>query len=212
MKKLVAFGSSPIGGNTDYPCIIAKTLGMEFEARVKTLTSNSKIARHILNYKHCQDTLILVSWTHITRSEFRTEFGWMSININNYKWGRRAVKFEQDWYKGPGQWEYTSFSTTLKEILLAQTYLKSNNVPYVFLFDNNEVVKSWLFDHPDDYLKSIIDMIDWDKFVLFDGQGFIPWCLENGHKGFNGNHVDTVAHQQAAEYVLSNWHLKSQMF
>jgi len=211
MKKLVAFGSSPIGGDTDYPCIIANTLGIEFEARVKLLTSNSKIARHILTYKDFQDTLVLVSWTSTGRAEFRTKFGWQTININNYKWGRRAVEFEKNWYQGPGQWEYTGFSTALKEILLAQTFLNSKNIPYVFLFDNNEIVKSWLLEHPDDYLKPIIDMIDWTKVVLFDGQGLIPWCLENGHQSIRGNHVDTVAHQQAAEYVLSNWHLKSQM-
>jgi len=211
VNKLIAFGSSPIMKGQQapkpYPEIIADSLNIAFETKAKPLISNSKIARKILS-TDCQQSLVLVSWTSTTRSEFRTEHGWATTNIKNYR-DSTATGFEQHWYQGPGQWEYTSVSTALREILLAQTFLIANNIPYVFLFDNNEVIRSFLYSNPDDYLKSIIDLVDWSKFVLFEGQGFIQWCESLDYTGFNGNHFNASAHQHAAEYVLSNWHLKS---
>jgi hypothetical protein len=214
INKLIAFGSSPIMGKnplfpslttTTYPNVIANKLNLKFKLLARPGPSNSRITRTIL-HTDLQNALALVSWTSSARCEFRTENGWKSVSIIKHHQSS-AVGFEKSWYEGPGKWEYTSVSTTLKEILLAQTFLNSKNVPYVFLFDNNEIVKSFLYQNPDSYLKSIIDLIDWKKFVLFDGQGFAPWCRDNGYAGFKGNHFNDDAHQCAADYIMSNWHL-----
>ena len=139
MNRLIAFGSSPImafESIVPYPKIIADRLGLAYDSQAKPLTSNSKIARKVLTYSNYQSDIVLVSWTSTTRSEFRTEHGWMTTNLNTY---RPGSGFEEHWYQGPGQWEYTGVSTALKEIVLVQSFLKLRNIPYVFLFDNNEV-------------------------------------------------------------------------
>ena len=51
MNRLIAFGSSPIMASSTiipYPKIIADRMGMQYDSQAKPLTSNSKIARKIL--------------------------------------------------------------------------------------------------------------------------------------------------------------------
>jgi hypothetical protein len=187
-----------------YPKIIANQLGLEYDSQAKPLTSNSKIARKVLTYVDYQDDMVLISWTSTTRSEFRTEHGWAATNLNTYQPGSG---FEEHWYQGPGQWEYTGVSTTLKEMVLIQSFLQSRDIPYVFLFDNNEVLHSCWYQEPDEYIGAIISAIDQSKIATFEGQGFVPWCEAQGYVRVQGNHFDTVAHEHAANII--NAHFRS---
>jgi hypothetical protein len=205
MNRLIAFGSSPIMASSTivpYPSIIAERMGIEYVSQAKPLTSNSKIARKILTYTDYHDDMVLVSWTSTTRSEFRTEHGWMATNINTYQPGSG---FEEHWYQGPGKWEYTGVSTTLKEMVLTQSFLQSRDIPYVFLFDNNEVLHSCWYQEPDEYMGAIISSLDRSKIVTFDGQGFVPWCEAQGHARVQGNHFDTAAHVHAADVISAHF-------
>jgi hypothetical protein len=203
MNKLIAFGSSPIMKHNKtimpYPQIIANRLGLAYNSQAKPLSSNSKIARKVLSYD-CQDALVLVSWTSTTRTEFRTEHGWTSTNSTTHQ-----SEFEKHWYQGPARWEYTGVCTTLKEIVLVQSFLKSCDIPYVFLYDNNEIIHSYLYQNPDEYLKSIISLIDQSKILLFEGQGFVPWCESQGYERQDGNHFETRAHEQAANIISAHF-------
>jgi len=183
-----------------YPKIIADQLGIAYDSQAKPLTSNSKIARKVLSYSNYKHDMVLVSWTSTTRSEFRTEHGWMATNSNTCQSG-----FEEHWYQGPGKWEYTGVSTALKEIVLVQSFLQSCSIPYVFTFDNNEITHSYLYQHPDEYLGAIIKSINWDRFVLFDGGGFVPWCEAQGYSKIQGNHFDTPAHEHAANIISAHF-------
>ena len=207
MNRLIAFGSSPIMALdktiVPYPKIIADQMGLAYDSQAKPLTSNSKIARKVLTYNDYQNDMVLVSWTTTTRSEFRTEHGWASTNINTYQSGSG---FEEHWYQGPGKWEYTGVSTALKEIVLAQSFLQSRDIPYVFLFDNNEVLHSCLYQEPDEYIGAIISSLDRTKIVTFDGGGFVPWCEAQGHVRIQGgNHFDTLAHVHAANVISAHF-------
>jgi hypothetical protein len=207
MSKLIAFGSSPImtfnRTIVPYPKIIADRLGLTYDSQAKPLTSNSKIARKVLTYPNYQsgDT-VLVSWTSTTRSEFRTEHGWMATNINTYQPGSG---FEEHWYQGPGKWEYTGISTTLKELVLVQSFLQSRDLSYVFVFDNNEVLHSCWYQTPDEYMGAIISSIDHSRVATFSGQGFVPWCESRGYEKIQGNHFGTPAHEQAADAISAHF-------
>jgi len=206
MNRLIAFGSSPIMAfnNTivPYPKIIANHLGFEYDSQAKPLTSNSKIARKVLTYPHYQNDLVLISWTSTTRSEFRTEHGWMGTNLNTYQTGSG---FEEHWYQGPGQWEYTGVSTALKEMVLVQSFLKSRGIPYVFLFDNNEILHSCWYQEPDEYMGAVISSIDQSKILTFEGQGFVPWCEAQGYSRMQGNHFDNSAHEHAVNIISAHF-------
>ena len=200
MSKLIAFGSSPITGNPGFPEIIAAHLGREYVDKSKSVTSNNKISRNILSYKNYSDDFILVSWTSTTRDEFRSENGWSPVNINTVK---LKNGFEEQWYNGPGRWEYTGVSTALKAIILTQSFFKTKQLPYLFVFDNNEILQSVLLVDPDPYIGSLLSLIDWKKIVLFENNGFTNWCREKNY-GIDGNHMTPASHQLTAEYIIAN--------
>jgi hypothetical protein len=206
MSNLIAFGSSTIMGSAEFPGfpgIIAAHLGREYIDRSKPVNSNSKISRNILSYQNYSDDFILVSWTSTIRHEFRTEHGWMPTNMATFKPG---CGFEEQWYNGPGKWEYTGVSTALKEIVLTQTFLKTKKLPYVFIFDTDDVICSFLVNSPDPYIATLLSLIDWKQFVFFENKGFIRWCTEKNY-GINGNHMTPESHQLTADYIIENFEL-----
>ena len=216
MSRLIAFGSSPIIythskdtslENVTYPAIIAQKLDREYLCIAKRWMSNSKIARKILSFEFEPGDVVLVTWTSTMRAEFRSEHGWFGINRESIKSG----SFEETWYQGPGNWEYTSIMTALKEMLLAQTFLKSKGISYLFLFDNSEYLQSYRVANPDEYLGAMISMLDQTCILSFENNnGFINWCQEekyefDGVPGEKRGYPIQAAHQRAAEYILTKF-------
>ena len=210
MNRLIAFGSSPIMALNKtivpYPQIVADRLGIAYDSQAKPRTSNNKVARKILSYKDYSDDMVLVSWATTIRAEFRSEHGWAATDMTTCVPGSG---FEEQWYAGPGRWEYTGVSTALKEILIAQSFLKSRGIPYMFTFDTNEIVHSQLYQRPDEYLGAIIETIDHSRIFLFENQGFVPWCESKGYARQQGNHFETQAHEHAADII--NAHFRCQV-
>ena len=211
MNRIVSFGSSPIlhhprfnKDDLPFPALIAKKLRVDYVTRAKPLSSNTKITRKILTYEFQQGDIAFVSWTSPSRFEFRTEHGWMGINPATYT---VENSFGEHWYTGPGQWEYTIISIALKEILIAQTFLNQSNIPYVFVFDNDEIFESHLYYNPDAYLKSLLAAIKWDQVIKFDGHGFMPWATKSDFEfvieklGAVGK-PGAAAHIAAADYLI----------
>lgn len=209
MSKLIAFGSSTILKDTAYPGLVAQQLNFDYVCRAKPSNSNHKIARMVLSHADYQpDDFVLVEWTSTIRHEFRTELGWMGSNMASYKKG--AGSFEEAYYEnGPGRWEYNGIYTMLKEIVLVQTFLKAQNSNYLFLFYPDDLLYSHLYKQPDEYLGSMIRLIDWSRFLHFDGHGFQGWCRANNYEfEADDSHPAASAHQLAADYVLANFKIK----
>jgi len=203
MITLIAFGSSPVMGKTSFPSIIAQRLGYDHVDCSRPVTSNSKITRKILSYKNYTDSVVVATWTSTVRHEFRTERGWTGLDMARYK--KDSGLFEDHWFNGPGKWEYTGVTSALKEILIAQIFLLSKQIPYLFVFDMNEIIDSTLFQEPDDYLGSMIKMIDWNQFVLFDNNGFKNWSIKNNFELKDATHPADRAHHLAADYILERF-------
>ena len=207
-NRIVAYGSSPIDGtelpgrnkNLAFPARVAQSLNLDYECRGKPLTSNTKIARKVLSGEYTNHDLVFVMYSAPNRYEFRTEQGWKNFT----SWSDAKDGIIREWLDGPGKLEYTEVHTTLKEIILVQEFLKKKNLPYLFAFDNNAIHDSFLFKEPDNYIASLKDLIEWDKFQWFNGSGFINWAKENEFP-FTGTHAGVEAHQAAANYILSNW-------
>lgn len=206
MNKLIAFGSSTIMYNTAYPSLIAQRLNCEYVNRAKPTNSNHKIARMILSHDNYQpNDFVLAEWTSTRRHEWRSEFGWAGSNMATYPQG--SGTYEDHYYQqGPGQWEYNGVYTALKEIILAQTFLKTNKINYLFTFFPDEVLCSFLLKNPDEYIGTMMKLIDWDQFVLFDNHGFVEWCRINNYEfELDGNHPAPSAHSHGADYILRNF-------
>lgn len=206
MKKLIAFGSSTIQNETAYPNIIAQRLNVEYVSRAKPSNSNHKIARMVISHQEYESgDFVLVEWTSTIRHEFRTEHGWNGSNMASYKKGSGG--FEEAYYEyGPGRWEYNGVYQALKEMVLAQTFLKSKNINHLFIFYPDDLPCSFLFQHPDEYLGAMINLIDWTRVLYFDGHGFQGWCqLNKLELEADGSHPAPSAHKLAADYVLENF-------
>jgi len=201
MSRLVAFGSSIIMEKNSFPELIATHLSRDYVSRIKPVNSNHKIARMVLYQSYESDDFVLVDWTTTIRHEFRTEQGWIGTSRATYKPG---CGFEEHWYQGPGQWEYTGISSSLKEIILAQTFLVARRIPYMFTFDYDDIIASNLLEEPDNYISSLKSLIDWDRVVLFDNHGFLTWCKKNNYE-FAGSHPKQSSHKMAADYLLDKF-------
>lgn len=204
-NRIISFGASITTGagaggiNSAWSSIIAKKLNKSYLCLAEVGATNTTIARKIISTEFSPNDTVLVMWVSTTRFEFWLEDQWIRFT----PWSDQ-LGFVKDWYRGPGQWEYTGVSTALKEIYLAQSYLKSQNIPYLFTIDNNEVHKSWLLENDTGYIKSLSRLIDWSKFIFFDGQGFIPWCQEKQFSLSTDGHPGAEAHQAAAECILDS--------
>lgn len=208
-NRLLAYGSSPIDGTglgtskspaKAFPCIVALKLNLIYECRAKPITSNAKIARKIISSQYTDADFVFVMFTALNRYEFKTEHGWNGFTINS----NQDVGMVREWLNGPAKLEYTEIYTTLQSIILAQSFLKKRNLPYLFSFDNNYLIDSYVFNNPDAYIAGLKESIEWDKFQWFDGSGFVNWARDT-NLPFNDLHPNEEAQTVAANYVLSNW-------
>jgi hypothetical protein len=204
ISRIVSFGSSPIGGNMSFASIIAQQLGISYLCLAKAISSNTKITRKIITYNEYADDFVMVMWSSVNRYEFKTMEGWRNhARMDAEKSGTGFIK---EWFAGPAGLEYTEIFTSLKDILLAQQFLESRQIPYIFLIDNDQIFASYTFNSDDAYIKNLKSMINWDKFLTFDNQGFMPWARSKGYEFLPplNHHPGAVAHQAAAEYILAS--------
>jgi hypothetical protein len=204
MSTVISFGASITYGSElpdqthTWSSIIARNLGLDYLCLAEPAAANSSIARTIMSYEDYKDDLILVMWTSSTRYEFRTESDWEHIS----PWSDQTG-FVQHWYRGPGQYEYTEVVTTLKEILLATSFLKKMGQQFLFVFDNDELRTSHTWSLDDPYIRTLTAMLPWDNILWFEDTGFLNWCRDNQYS-FVNSHPGIDAHLAAANYILAN--------
>jgi hypothetical protein len=209
-SRLVSFGSSPLYG-TDLPKdsktftrLIAESLNVDYTTQARPTSSNSKILRKILTFDF-KDDYAFVMWGIPSRFEFKTEHGWINLGDRRKENAEKETQgFAHEWYKATGNLEFTQIATSMKDIILAQNYLNNQNIPYVFTWSDHELITTHTFRSGDIYINSLIRLIDWSKFLLFDGVGFLTWAQQQEFS-FLGPHPGAEAHQAAQDYVLSKW-------
>lgn len=202
--NVVSFGASITMGyglkdrNNNWAKVIADSLGAQYINQALEGSSNGAISRLICSYSDYKKDLVLVMWTSSTRYEFRTRDSWQEINgmID-------PTEFSRAWYQGPGLYQYTEIATTVKEILLAQYFLQSRGLDYLFVFDNDDITQCWLAKNPDKYIKNLLNLLDRSNILWFDNTGFIQWSQQNNFEFVSGHPVDQ-AHLAAANYILAS--------
>jgi hypothetical protein len=202
--NVVSFGASITAGyclkdqKNNWAQVIAQTLNTNHVNQAYGGAANGGISRLICSYSDYKKDLVLVMWTSPTRYEFRTQDSWQEINGM-----MDPTEFSRAWYKGPGLYQYTEITTTVKEILLAQYFLQSRGLDYLFVFDNDDIAQCWLALNPDTYIGNLLNLIDQSKILWFDDTGFIQWSQKNNFE-FVDNHPVDQAHVGAANYILAS--------
>ena len=203
--NLVSFGASITAGcflqdpnANNWAKLVADALGLPHVNQAYNGSANSTITRKICSYSDYKKDLVLIMWTSPTRYEFMTDDGWREVSGMT-----EPTEFSRAWYRGPGLYQYTELITTIKEILLAQYFLKSRGLDYLFVFDNDDITQCWLAQNPDDYIKNLLNLIDQSNVLWFDNTGFIQWSQQNNFE-FISHHPTDQAHCVAADYILRN--------
>ncbi len=209
-SRLVSFGSSPLYGtelpkdSQTFTKQLAHALNVDYKTQARPTSSNSKILRKILTFDFDND-YAFVMWGIPSRFEFKTEHGWINLGDRRKENAAQETEgFAHEWYKATGNLEFTQIATSMKDIILAQNYLVSRQIPYVFTWSDAELIKTHTFRSGDTYINSLIRLIDWSRFLYFENEGFLQWAQQQGHE-FIGHHPGPGAHDAAKSYVLSNW-------
>lgn len=209
-SRLVSFGSSPLYGtelpkdSKTFTRQIAESLCVDYTTQARPTSSNSKVLRKILTFDFQQD-YAFVMWGIPSRFEFKTEHGWINLGDRRKENAEHETEgFAHEWYKATGSLEFTQIATSMKDIILAQNYLSNRNIPYVFTWSDHVLTTTHTFRSGDIYINSLIRLIDWSRFVLFEEEGFINWSKKKDFS-FVGHHPGPDAHAAAKDYVLSKW-------
>ena len=121
------------------------------------------------------------------------------------------AEFAKVFFKHVGNNEYYELYNSLKEIVFLQNYLKTNNIPYMFVPADN-----YFYQHPnydrqrDQYIDTLYNQIDWNKWFFFPegiaanetrtARGFYQWAVENKYP-VGTTHPLEEAHAAAAELL-----------
>jgi hypothetical protein len=228
---LVAGGDSFIFGNEladwtnnrlepsryTYPALCADRAEINYTCCARPGNANDAIAR--MTIEKCETLrsenkkiIVFVSWTFPNRFEFPFEYSinsptspWASITPHQDKnANKEEVKdFARTFYKNVDSGWFAEYNS-VKNIIMLQTYLKSNDIPYVFTAADNVVLKY----RSDRALKPLWDLVDFDNWFLFPGaeeahntnepRGFYQWAVENKYPVGPQQHPLEHAHQLAA--------------
>ena len=207
-NRIISFGPSVVTGDFLPPetftwaNLIANKLNKPYVCLAERGAANTGILRTILSFDNYQDDLVLVMWSNSVRYEFRNEDlypnGWNQVGPIN------DDRFSKEWFRGPGQYEYTEIYTTLRDILTAKQFLDSKKLRYLFTFDYSDLINNSFWNSNDKLINSLKTLFPYDNTLWFEGKGFTDWSKDQGYSFIN-THPGAEAHKGAADYILKHF-------
>ena len=208
IKRIVAYGDSFTYGhelsdckncasNLTYAALVAQHYGLEYECRAVGAHANQGITREIVNSEILSTDLAMVMWTFIDRKDFLFEgdIGWRSITANDVF----GLPFATEYYRYIDTSLDYELYLTHKELVLVQTYLKSKQVPFLFLSATDTIYKSLEWNN-----RNLLYLLDRSKWAVpFGEQGFWDWAKNQNLLVRNGYHSNEQAHRILADYIIS---------
>lgn len=196
--KLLTVGDSFTYGeelsdlNLAWPQQLANKIGFELTNWARRSSGNTRMVRNVtMHSKHFD--LIIIPWSHFARIEFADEIGsydlWPGCQASQHSksapWREEAINYITKHHSD--SYLYRKY---LIDIVLLQTFLKSNNKNYVMLdtFGNNAIRNQFKEKNQD-----IIDQIDTKRYLGWPNESMMEWTfgvqqgprghfLEDGHK------------------------------
>ena len=210
--------NSPRDSLLTFTALLADQSGIDYTCCARPGNANDAILRMTINKceqvkRENKSPVVVVAWTFVPRFEFPFEyntdspdspFATISIYENT---NRRPVKdFARQFFTHVNIDWFQHFNT-VKSILMLQTYLKANNIPYIFTAADNIV-----FSYKDDpQLQAYWAMVDFNNWYMFPAanepwntvtpRGFYQWAVENKYPIGPYQHPLEQAHQDAAELI-----------
>ena len=206
-NSILSFGPSIVAGDFLPPGkltltnLVANKLNKPYLCLAERGAANTGILRQILSHKQYNNDLILVMWSTTVRYEFRNEDlypnGWYQVSP------RDNDRFSKEWFRGPGQYEYTEVYTTLRDIITAKQFLESKNLNYIFMFDYDDIIKNNTWNSGDTLIENLKSLLPYNNILWFDNTGFTNWAKEQNFV-FENTHPGPEAHESASRYILQH--------
>jgi len=210
--------NSPIDSKLTFTSLLAEQAGIGYVSCARPGNSNDAILRMTVNkcsqlVLEKRDPIVVVAWTFVPRFEFPFEYPVDSpdspfATISIYEGtNRKPVRdFAKQFFTNINIDWFQHFNT-VKSILMLQTYLKFNKIPYLFTAADNIV-----FSYKNDsQLKSYWDMVDFTNWYMFPEanelwntttpRGFYQWAVENKYPIGPCQHPLEQAHYDASNLM-----------
>lgn len=210
--------NSPQDSQLTWPALLADQSGIRYSSCARPGNSNDAILRMIINRceqlkKENKKCIVIASWTFVPRFEFPFDYNTDSpdspfASISIYEGtNRKPVKEFAKHFFTHINIDWFQHFNTVKSIVILQTYLKHNNIPYLFTAADNIVFAY----QTDPQLIYYWDMVDFDNWFMFpeaneswntqSPRGFYQWAIENKYPIGPFQHPLEEAHQDAAKLI-----------
>ena len=202
MKKILTLGDSFTYGDeledrtNAFSHLIAKQLNMDVVNLGECGSGNYKIIRKLLEQDINQYGIVVIAWSGFDRIELTDNFGswewWPGSHANSYRITSKDVKFRKtaiDYFNRYHNSTYF-YRQYLNYVILAQSYLKLNHIPYVFLdvFKNHDDENRSASSNSD-----LLEKIDTSRYLGWPTESMQEWTvgtptgprlhfLEEGHE------------------------------
>jgi len=212
MKKILTLGDSFAYGDeledrlNAFPHLIAKKLNMDVVNLGEFASGNYKMIRKLLEQDINQYSLVIITWSGFDRIEITDEFGswewWPGSHANSYRIASKNEKFRKtiiDYFNRHYDSTYF-YRQYLNYVILAQSYLKLNQIPYVFLdvFKNHDDENRFASSNRD-----LLEKIDTSRYLGWPNESMAEWTaglpigprfhfLEEGHKVVSQKILDFI--------------------
>jgi len=207
--RLYAVGDSFTYGqeldNPEQSCwarLVANSIGYDLINDGRPGVSNEYMVKKTMQaVSEIKPDLVIVSWTSAGRTEFADEWGaydiWPGCSSRVFDdpvldYRKQLIKYITLYNN-----EEHEYRRWLRQVILLQSFLKSNNVDYRFVsaFDNQRRNKRYQMHN-----LGYIDMIDLDKFIGWPHQGLVEWAY--GTPQGPGGHPLEEGHKRIAEKII----------
>jgi hypothetical protein len=187
-----------------YTALLAKKFNLEYMCVAAPGAGNDAISRRVIENIDNQVKLVIVNWSYHNRFEFNYyDIGWQSLKNLNTQHADRVSQLAKPFYS-----ELTylySWYRYLQDIILLQTFLIKNKIPYVFSSADNDFFNTESTIKFDMYYKQLYDLIDFDNWFYWKDQdrncGFVTWAQKNQYPLGDLTHPLELAHFKTYELL-----------
>ncbi len=185
-----------------WPSLLSNMLGVEVANLGKQACSNSRIIKRTIDCVLVNKAeLIVIAWSDPSRTDFLDDLGvfsvWPGRNTKRMEKSRSELveKLTVMHNEKTDNWYQRSW---LRQVILTQTFLKSNNQKYLMVQSHMSQWNNWNYK---EHNKDLTSKIDYTYFVGWPYEGFTEWA--HGTKEGPGGHFLEEGHNIIAHKIYA---------
>lgn len=167
-----------------FPALLAKHLNLDYVCCARPGYGSDAIVRNILTNIDSDVSLVIVNWSYADRFEFYfKDIGWQNLKYQPGESTANKVPenlrdFRRMFYSELTD-EYSLYQY-VKDIVLAQEFLKNNNIPYIFSSAADNIISLDRLAKLGPSQHKFYSLIDFEQWFFWpEHHAFVPWTEAN---------------------------------